>query len=776
MARDLIGETLLGQFRVQTFVAAGGMATIYRVWDLQRSVPLAMKVLRPELADDPAFLNRFEREASSLQALNHPHIVPFYGLFHDEDLTFLLERFIDGPTLEEILRKRAGKPLPAGEALVVFKALYTSIGYAHAKGIVHCDVKPGNVLIDRGGAVYLTDFGIARYFNAALTSTSVMGTPLYMSPEQFTGSVVTPATDVYLLGLLLYELFTGKRPFTGGDGLPPEAGKDVIERVRWQHMRQPPPDLRAASPHLPAALSVVVQRAMAKQPSARYASVQELAAAVGEALGVQIDALPDRLRLPELAEGAAAPQIEPPKARQGLGGLVERLRPRPKPQPEPPVPQQAAEPQPQPFDPPEESDTQEVRRPAPQPAAQAPDPIYDTLPAAPKQAEPLPIPPGYAPAAPPAAPAPIRWRTWVPLIALLIVLGLCGAAALAAARGWGTTASQLTPLPNPTDPALPGVLVSATPAENQPTPAEGTPADQPTATLAPDATEPVAAGPLPQGQLVIVRREKGHERLFLLDLASGAQEELPEVLNAPQNLALAPVFSPDGQRLAFQARYNGRMHIAVMDMTEREAYQIAAAERYDNVAAPAWLAGGQALSFYATASGAPLLVVADAASGEEQTVYNLPQYRNLFAWSPAGDRVAFAYQDGSLQVRIATSPTSAEWSIDSGGEEYAPAWSADGAWIAFQGDGGREPGRNEIWIAAADGTGPRPVTSTPPENWSRAPTWSPDGRYIAYVSDRSGSIGNDFGELFIVEVASGQTWQATSSGGSVYDWRPAWRP
>ena len=115
MARhDLIGETLLNQFRVENYIASGGMATIYRVWDLQRSVPLAMKVLRPELADDPAFMARFEREARSLQTLVHPHIVPFYGLYQAGDLTFLLERYIDGPSLDEVLRRRGGRAAAAG--------------------------------------------------------------------------------------------------------------------------------------------------------------------------------------------------------------------------------------------------------------------------------------------------------------------------------------------------------------------------------------------------------------------------------------------------------------------------------------------------------------------------------------------------------------------------------------------------------------------------------------------------------------------------------------
>src|SRR5512139_1728023 len=126
MRREIIGETLLNQFRVENYIASGGMATIYRVWDIQRNVPLAMKVLHPELSEDPAFISRFQREAQSLQMLVHPHIVPFYGLYQDNDLTFLLERYIDGPSLDEVLRWQSGRPqpqpLPLLDALVIYKA------------------------------------------------------------------------------------------------------------------------------------------------------------------------------------------------------------------------------------------------------------------------------------------------------------------------------------------------------------------------------------------------------------------------------------------------------------------------------------------------------------------------------------------------------------------------------------------------------------------------------------------------------------------------------
>jgi serine/threonine-protein kinase len=150
---NLIGQTLLKQFRVEAFIAAGGMGTVYRVWDLKRSVPLAMKVLHADLAEDPSILKRFKREARALEKLAHPNIVPFYGLYQTQDFAFLVERYIDGPTLKQVLRRREGRPLSADEALVYLKALSSALGYAHSNGVVHCDVKPGNVMIDKGGGV-----------------------------------------------------------------------------------------------------------------------------------------------------------------------------------------------------------------------------------------------------------------------------------------------------------------------------------------------------------------------------------------------------------------------------------------------------------------------------------------------------------------------------------------------------------------------------------------------------------------------------------------------
>jgi eukaryotic-like serine/threonine-protein kinase len=289
----IVGKTLLNQFRVDSFVASGGMGAVYRVWDLKRNVPLAMKVLHSELADDPVIFKRFRREANALKKLAHPNIVPFYGLYHTLDIAFLLERFVDGPALGEILRRYKGKPMPLSEVLIYLKALCAALGYAHANGVVHCDVKPGNVMIDRGGTIYLTDFGIARHAESTTTTMGAAGTPAYMAPEQISGKKVSRATDVYALGVMLFEMLTGQRPFRGTEAGTEKGGQTANERIRYGQLNLDPPDPLSLNPDLPAELSAIILKTLSKQPEARYDSVQSLFAALCSQAGTTPSAIAD---------------------------------------------------------------------------------------------------------------------------------------------------------------------------------------------------------------------------------------------------------------------------------------------------------------------------------------------------------------------------------------------------------------------------------------------------------------------------------------------------
>jgi len=734
MRRDLIGETLLGQFRVETFLAAGGMATIYRVWDLQRSVPLAMKVLHPELAGDPAFITRFQREARSLELLVHPHIVPFYGLYRAGDLTFLLERYIDGPSLDEVLRRRNGQPLRLSEALVYFKALYTSLGYAHARGIIHCDVKPGNVLIDQGGAVYLTDFGIARFADGSSTTSSAIGTPYYMAPEQILGEPVAAQTDIYSLGVLMFELLTGRRPFLGDAGAPPAMGGSTSDRVRYQHLTQPPPDPRSLNPALPPGVAQVILTALAKDPRQRYPSVQVMAAELARAVGARFETLPDRVSLADLLGPAPAWPARP--SAEGAAGIH---------------PPDALPP----------TDTQ-------------PGQVYAVPPAAAGRRE--------------GRRSPARWLAALGVLAGVVLCALAGFGLLRALQAGlpgfpgrlTVPASATAPaVIDPTQPGSSGTPVPTLTETPVPTLTEmPSPTASPSPSLTPSQTPTRPAGAGPQaGEIVAALRSRGGDQLVLIDLAGGVQALLPGVPDVKVDLSQAPQWSPDGARLTWMSRYNGRMHIVALDLAEGEPYQIAAGETYDQVSSPAFLSGGERISFWASNGRSYWLVIADAVSGKRLDQIKLPDYRNLFVWNWRNGLLAYASgSNNQFDVAVAEAADEGGIIIDTGASEYAPAWSPDGRWLAFQSDSGRAPGETEIWIAGADGSGLHQVTSSPPGSWSRAPSWSPDGRWIAFVSSQAGSAGADYGELFAVEVKTGKTVRLTETGGQVYDWRPAWRP
>ena len=314
---NLIGQTILGRYRVEAFIASGGMGTVFRVWDLKRNVPLAMKVLHTELADDPSYFHRFQREANALRKLTHPNIVPFYGLQQAEDLAFLLEAYIDGPTIREVLRK-AGGPLPLDQALVYLKALSAALGYAHASGVVHCDVKPGNVMIAPGGTIFLTDFGVARHAESTTTTIGAAGTPAYMAPEQIRGLEVTPATDVYALGVMLFELLTGQRPFRGTENGTESAGPTAGERIRHAHLHLPAPDPRSTNPSILAGLAEVVLRAMEKDPARRFQDAPQFFAAICAAVGIGPEQVPDRIYWSGIPGQPPPPSLHPSRKPLGL--------------------------------------------------------------------------------------------------------------------------------------------------------------------------------------------------------------------------------------------------------------------------------------------------------------------------------------------------------------------------------------------------------------------------------------------------------------------------
>ena len=258
-----------GRYELTHLVARGGMALVYRAVDRELDRAVALKVLFPELSVDRAFVERFRREAQAAANLSHPNIVPVFDWGEDDGAYFIVMEFIEGKPLSAVLREEP--PMEPERIARIGAGVAAALAFAHRHGVVHRDVKPGNILITPEGDVKVTDFGIARAVNTeeSLTQTgAVMGTAAYFSPEQAEGKGVDARSDIYSLGVVLYEMAVGRPPFTG----------DSPVAVASKHVRDHPVLPRVANPAVPVAFEAVVMKAMSKNPADRYASAEELRA------------------------------------------------------------------------------------------------------------------------------------------------------------------------------------------------------------------------------------------------------------------------------------------------------------------------------------------------------------------------------------------------------------------------------------------------------------------------------------------------------------------
>jgi beta-lactam-binding protein with PASTA domain len=258
-----------GRYELTNQVARGGTAQVYLARDLLLDRPVALKVLFPELSADPTFVERFRREAQAAANLSHPNIVPVFDWGQSESTYFIVMEYVDGEALSAIIRTQS--PLDQSQAASITSDIAKALSYAHRHGVVHRDVKPGNVLITSDGQVKVTDFGIARAMGSdeQVTQTGlVMGTATYFSPEQAQGLEVDQRSDIYSLGVVLYEMLTGKPPFSGENPVS----------IAYQHVRETPAAPRSVNPAISASLEAIVSQAMAKLPAERYQSADEFRA------------------------------------------------------------------------------------------------------------------------------------------------------------------------------------------------------------------------------------------------------------------------------------------------------------------------------------------------------------------------------------------------------------------------------------------------------------------------------------------------------------------
>lgn len=264
--KSLIGQTL-GKYEIIELIGQGGMATVYKGYQKDIDRYVAIKVLPPHPAQDAQFVERFQLEARTIARLQHPHILPLYDYGSQDDILYLAMAYVQGGSLSDRLDSGAMKLADIEKLLHQVAA---ALDYAHRQGIIHRDIKPDNILIDGEGYALLADFGIAKLIegDSRLTGTGgLVGTPAYMAPEQAQGLPVTGALDIYSLGVVVYEMITGKQPYTA----------ETPMQIVIKHMTDPVPNIRTVSENLPPALEVVMLRVLAKEPQDRYATATAFA-------------------------------------------------------------------------------------------------------------------------------------------------------------------------------------------------------------------------------------------------------------------------------------------------------------------------------------------------------------------------------------------------------------------------------------------------------------------------------------------------------------------
>jgi serine/threonine-protein kinase len=269
-----VGTLLNGRYRLDAQIGTGGMSTVYRAFDTVLERQVAIKLMHREIASDSDQLERFRREARAVAQLNHPHIVTVIDAGEDDNTPYIVFEYVEGETLKDRIR-RFGR-LPIQEAIAYAIEIARALGVAHDRGIVHRDVKPQNVLVDEEGSAKVTDFGIARTLDQeGLTADGrVLGTTDYVSPEQALGHPVTGQSDLYSLGIVLFEMLTGDVPFKG----------DNQVAVAMKHVREQLPDVQLRRPEVSSALAAVLDRATAKETDRRYGSDAELIADLEQVL------------------------------------------------------------------------------------------------------------------------------------------------------------------------------------------------------------------------------------------------------------------------------------------------------------------------------------------------------------------------------------------------------------------------------------------------------------------------------------------------------------
>jgi len=284
----LIGAEKFSRYEIREEIGRGGMATVYRAYDPLFEREIALKILKPEMLDNPQVRERFEHETNIIEKLEHEAIVPVYDLGRGNDQFFYVMRYMAGGSLSERIQMGS---LSLFDVAGIIQRLGAALDYAHAKGVIHRDLKPGNILFDETDHSYISDFGIAKLAESSTTqlaSSGIIGTPTHMSPEQARGENVDGRSDIYSLGVILFEMLSGHTPFEASTPLG----------MALKHATEPAPRILDINPNLPAGVEPVIRKVLSKKPEQRHRFGTELANAFVATLAKPLDSEANHATLP----------------------------------------------------------------------------------------------------------------------------------------------------------------------------------------------------------------------------------------------------------------------------------------------------------------------------------------------------------------------------------------------------------------------------------------------------------------------------------------------
>ncbi len=721
MTDELIGKRI-GGYEIRDVLGRGGMATVYRAYQVSMNRLVAIKILPRQFLNDDTYLQRFEREVQIVSQLEHRNIVPVHDYGEFEGQPYIVMRYMSGGSVDDLVRTG---PLSAEQIVNILGQIAPALDYAHSRGVLHRDLKPSNVLMDDDGGAFLTDFGIARILGegagATITTTGVVGTPAYMSPEQAQGKPLDARSDIYALGVMLFEMATGRRPFEG----------DTPYSIAVQQVTMPPPRPRSLNPELSSALESVILTAMAKTPDSRYPDAATLAEMVSRALyppGGDLHDTQTGIRRPE-AE-ATVPTTPPP----GMDALSS-----------PPIPL---------------------------------PPAYVVNPAAPISSGLMPGVTGSAPSigagssggmhAVPVVRRRKRGPGWLfsaaiggglgcallilllAAIALVVALVVRGdreaAQAAATARAAGTPAEDYVPRLT-AEPALTGGLIP---------------------TLGPDSViggaltpgPTVTPGAFRSGTIVYTSDRDDNFDLYRLDLATDSETRL----TFSPAVDLSPALSPDGQRIAFVSDRDGDFDIYLIDRNGDNLVRLTDNTVVDR--APTWSPDGEWIVFSTERAGGAHSLYRIRPDGSDLTaIFGDDRRATDPAFTADGRFLLFTYglaaDPSTWEIARLDSITLALVRLTTNAvRDWSPVFLPDGG-VLYSTDG-----EGFAAIARLTASGTREIVfDSIGYDWGAYP--NPDGTAIVFTSDITGRD-----ELYLLPLnrENPQPIPLTTQGGLYPQW------